>query len=143
RAERRPHQRLRLLLHHREEAVPHDLQFDLRDIAAGHAPVSSMTISPPAAMRAVKPDGTIVEVPSSTITAGPAMPAPGGNDARANTAAGTGSPVVASTMRRRRAGAGAATSGTDTACDGSACGCDRAKVQVSASTSSRGMMRPN
>ncbi len=89
-----------LLLHHGEQAVPHDLQFDFAD-DAGHAADSSMTISWPAAMRAENPVGTMVAVPASTITAGPCSVAPGCRSARANTAASTASPMPGSTMRRR------------------------------------------
>ncbi len=51
-AEGGAHQGLALLLHHRQQSVPHDLQLDLADGAPGHAAISSMTISRPAAMRA-------------------------------------------------------------------------------------------
>ena len=47
-AERGPHQRLALLLDHREQPVPHDLHIDFGDVAtAAHAKPSSMMISPP------------------------------------------------------------------------------------------------
>jgi hypothetical protein len=58
-------------------------------------------MSSPAPMRMMKPLGTMVEVPSSTITAGPARCAPVRNAARTKTVASTASPLAVSTMRQR------------------------------------------
>ncbi len=52
-AEGGAHQGLCLLLHHGQQTVPHDLEFDLRDVPARHASISSITMSSPAPMRAV------------------------------------------------------------------------------------------
>src|SRR5262249_39141793 len=51
-AEGGAHESLRLLFHDGEQAVPHDLQLDLRKIAAHHTSLSSITMSSPALMRA-------------------------------------------------------------------------------------------
>ena len=73
------HQRAGLLLDDGEQAVPHDLEADI----SGRTHVtSSRTIWPRALMRALKPCGTTVVVPSSTISAGPSSDMPGPSAAR-------------------------------------------------------------
>ena len=89
RRERRAHQHLRLLLDHRDQAVPHDLQVDEcggHELPAGrygHGRVAmrpglrSITIHPAASMRASKLAVMNVEVSSSAMIAGPGTRAPG------------------------------------------------------------------
>ena len=77
RRERRAHQRLRLLLDHRDQAVPHDLQVD-QACGVGHAlALRSITIHPAASIRASKLAVTNVEVSSSAMIAGPVTRTPG------------------------------------------------------------------
>ena len=84
RAERGPDDGLGLLLDHRDEAVPHHLAVDgveRRRVglhgAASRPDRSSMTMWPSGSIEAANSAGTIVEVWSSAMTAGPAMPVPG------------------------------------------------------------------
>src|SRR5580658_3284449 len=141
-AECGPYQRLRLLLHHRQQAVPHDLQLDLGDVAACHGVTSSISSSLPAPTRAEKPGGTMVDVPASTMIAGPVSRVPAGSAARGYTAASVMSPLAGSISRTVPMGGGGATSGGAGRRSGSEKGCASARVHVTVSTSSPGITRP-
>src|SRR6266851_1543356 len=134
------HQRTGLLLDHGEQAVPHHLQANI----GGRTHVtSSSTIWPRALIRALKPCGTTVVVPSSTISAGPSSDMPGPSAARSCKAALSWRPDAGSSTARWPLGGGAtAFAGVPAGLgNGRSVAIDR--VQVSASTSSLGMARPN
>ena len=89
---RRPHQRLRLLLHHRKQPVPHHLMAHGIECSGHAVPLRVSTRAPEAATVRSKPSGATVAVSSSTTTAGPASRTPGASSARACTAASIGPP---------------------------------------------------
>src|SRR6266851_2675387 len=134
------HEGAGLLLDDGEQAIPHHLQADI----GGRTHVtSSSTIWPKPLMRALKPCGTTVVVPSSTISAGPSSDMPGPSTARSWIAAFSRRPDTGSKTSRWPLGGGATAfagmpvglgSGRSVAID---------SVQVNASTSSFGMARPN
>ncbi len=71
------HQRQRLLLDDRDQAVPHQLQANRRQrIVDAHVPIFSNRMAPIGVIRAVKLFGTIVVVSSSAMTAGPGTKLP-------------------------------------------------------------------
>ena len=83
--------RLRLLLHHRDQAVPHDLRLDLCEPGLGRAvhqassPCAgrrSITMVPNASTEAVNAALTTAVVSVSTISAGPSTRAPATKSAR-------------------------------------------------------------
>ena len=144
----------RLLLDDREQAVPHHLQADIvSEVRSKVRPVrwhrcscqSSRTIWPRALTRAVKPCGTTVVVLVLDDQRRPVEPMPGrkrlavieGGRLAIVPVAGSKTSRAAERRRRRHRLAARATgcgSGRSVASD---------RVQVSASTSSRGMVRPN
>src|SRR5262249_16072524 len=72
------HQPLRLLFHHGDEPVPHDLQADRRQgIVDDHASSFSMTTVSSASTRALQPVGTPTVVSSSATSAGTRRALPG------------------------------------------------------------------
>jgi hypothetical protein len=82
RREGRSHQDLALLLHHRDQTVPHDLEIDQAAMGPAHgrspqAALRSMTMQPAPSIWASKLIETKVEVSFSAMMAGPATVAPG------------------------------------------------------------------
>src|SRR5262245_39942930 len=121
----RAQQHLRLLLNHRDQAVPHDLQLDLGEPAhGGHFPflladLPAGLAAEPAALRAVstrpypasisasKAALTRVEVPDSTMMAGPFIRVPGTMPRRSYIGTFTARPDLASNTGRVPIGFGA------------------------------------
>ena len=87
--------------------------------------------------------GTTVVVPSSTIRAGPSSAMPGASAFRSWIAACSRAPLAGSSTSRWLDGGGAARAATAFAGAGSGRSVASDRVQVSASTSSFGMARPN